>query len=147
MFPAILRPVLRAARAAGIGAVRRPFEPTWSLRATRGVPWLRRAQVNLLSRLEPAFLRIVTEEGFATTDGILGMLATGSLDSKAIRDLLERVPAQTWELITHPGYNDADLAQVHTRLRASRNVEREALLTLREFPGTDLISFAGLGRS
>ena len=30
MFPAVLRPVLRAARAAGIRAVRNPFEPAWA---------------------------------------------------------------------------------------------------------------------
>ena len=147
MFPAVLRPVLRAARTAGIHAVRRPFEPTWSLRATQGAPWLRRAQVNLLRRLEPAFQRIVAEEGFVTTDGVLGMLATGTLDSNAISTLLKSIPSETWELVTHPGYNDADLAQAHTRLRASRDVERQALLTLREFPEMDemdLISFADL---
>lgn len=146
MFPSVLRSVLRAARAAGIHAVRRPFEPTWSLRATRRVPWLRRAQVNLLRRLEPAFRRIVAEQGSATTDGILGMLATGSLDSQAIGDLLKIMPTQTWELVTHPGYNDADLATVRTRLRSSRDVEREALMKLKEFPNIELISFAGILR-
>jgi hopanoid biosynthesis associated protein HpnK len=144
MFPTVLRAVLRAARSAGIHAVRRPFEPTWSLRAARGVPWLRRAQVNLLRRLEPAFQRIVAEEGITTTDGLLGMLATGTLDSTAIRDILKGIPAETWELVTHPGYNDADLAQVHTRLRGSREIERQALLTLKDFPGIQLISFARL---
>jgi hopanoid biosynthesis associated protein HpnK len=144
MFPTVLRAVLRAARAAGIRAVRRPFEPTWSLHATQGASWLRRTQVNLLRRLEPAFQRIVAEQGFVTTDGVLGMLATGTLDSNAISAILTRIPAETWELVTHPGYNDAELAAVHTRLLASRDVEREALLTLHEFPKMDLISFADL---
>jgi predicted glycoside hydrolase/deacetylase ChbG (UPF0249 family) len=144
MFPAVLRPVLRAARAAGIRGVRRPFEPTWSLRATRGVPWLRRAQVSLLRRLEPAFQQIVAEQGFATTNGTLGMLATGSLDSESIVDLLKNIPTDTWELVTHPGYNDEDLARVRTRLWASREVERKALMKLKEFPGIELVSFAAL---
>src|ERR1019366_4301486 len=61
IFPAVLRPVLRAARAAGIHAVRNPFEPTWSRRATRGASWMRRAEVSLLRLLEPAFRRIVAE--------------------------------------------------------------------------------------
>jgi hopanoid biosynthesis associated protein HpnK len=145
MFPAVLRPVLRAARAAGIRAVRNPFEPAWSLRTTKGAPWIRRAEVTLLRRLEPAFRKIVAEEGFTTTDGALGVLATGTLDAAAVTSLLRRLPAGTWELVTHPGYNDADLAQAHTRLLASRETERLALLTLKQIPGLDLISFASLG--
>jgi chitin disaccharide deacetylase len=144
MFPAVLRPILRAARAAGIHAVRKPFEPTWSTHATPGASALRRAQVNLLRRLEPAFRRIVVEHGFATTDGVLGMLATGSLNSDAIGAILQRIPAETWELVTHPGYNDSDLATVRTRLRASRDLERQALLTLKNFPNIALVSFAAL---
>ncbi|MGC2635592.1 MAG: ChbG/HpnK family deacetylase, partial [Acidobacteriaceae bacterium] len=34
VFPRILRPLLRAARACGIGAIRNPFEPAWARRAT-----------------------------------------------------------------------------------------------------------------
>jgi hopanoid biosynthesis associated protein HpnK len=144
MFPAVLRPVLRAAQAAGIRAVRNPFEPAWSLRATRGAPWIRRAQVQLLRLLEPAFRRIVAEEGFTTTEGALGVLATGTLDSKTVSSLLRNIPAGTWELVTHPGYNDSDLAQAHTRLLASRETERQALLALELFPEIERISFADL---
>jgi hypothetical protein len=46
--------------------------------------------------------------------------------------------------VTHPGYNDADLARVRTRLRASREVERGALAAVRDFPEIELISFAAL---
>jgi hopanoid biosynthesis associated protein HpnK len=144
MFPAVLRPVLRAARAAGIRSVRNPFEPAWSLRVTPGAPWIRRAQVRLLRLLEPAFRRIVAEEGFTTTDGALGVLATGTLDSTTISSLLRNLPDGTWELVTHPGYNDSDLAQAHTRLLASRETERQALFALENFPGIELISFADL---
>jgi hopanoid biosynthesis associated protein HpnK len=144
MFPAVLRPVLRAAKAAGIRAVRNPFEPTWSLRSTHGALWVRRAEVWLLRLLEPTFRRIVAEEGFKTTDGAIGVLATGTLDSRTVSSLLRNLPEGTWELITHPGYNDSDLAQVQTRLRASREIEREALRGLEQLPGMELISFADL---
>ena len=144
MFPAVLRPVLRAARAAGIRAVRNPFEPAWSLRATPGAPWMRRTEVSVLRRLEPAFRRIVAEEGFATTGGALGVLATGTLGAATVSSLLRCLPPGAWELVTHPGYNDAELAQAHTRLLASRETEREALHTLAGFPAIELISFAGL---
>jgi predicted glycoside hydrolase/deacetylase ChbG (UPF0249 family) len=151
MFPAVLRPVLRAARAAGIRVVRNPFEPNWSLRATVRAPLLRRMEVNLLRRLEPAFRRIVAQEGFTTTKGAIGVLATGTLDAEGVSSLLHRLPLGTrqlpqgtWELVAHPGYNDADLAQVHTRLKESRETERNALEALRRFPDVELISFAAL---
>lgn len=142
MFPAVLRPVLRAARAAGIRVVRNPFEPAWSLRATPNAPPLRRMQVSLLRRLEPTFRRIVAEEGFTTTNGAIGVLATGTLDAPTLNSLLRQLPQGVWELVTHPGYNDVDLAQAHTRLLASRETERTALEELRRFPDIELNSFA-----
>ena len=54
------------------------------------------------------------------------------------------MPDGTWELVTHPGYNDGDLAKAGTRLLASRNVEREALLALQQRDEMELISFAAL---
>ena len=142
MFPAVLRPVLRAARAAGIRAVRNPFEPKWSLRATPGAPWVRRTEVSLLRLLEPAFRRIVAEEGFTTTDGAVGALATGTLDAATVMSLASALPDGTFELVSHPGYNDAELARAHTRLLASREIERDALQVLKEFASLELISFA-----
>jgi predicted glycoside hydrolase/deacetylase ChbG (UPF0249 family) len=144
MFPAVLRPVLRAARAAGIRAVRNPFEPVWALRAFAGASWARVAEVTVLRRLEPVCRQIIREEGFATTDGTIAVVGTGVLNAATVRFLLERLPNGTWELVTHPGYNDADLARVRTRLRASREVEREALLEIKQFPGIEIISFADL---
>jgi len=144
MFPAVLRPILRAARSAWIGAVRNPFEPAWSVRATPGAPWIRRAQVSLLRRLEPAFQRIVADEGFATTEGALGVVATGTLDAAAVASLLSVMPVGTFELVCHPGYHDQDLEMLGTRLTASRETEREALLLLRQLPQVQLASFAAL---
>lgn len=144
MFPAVLRPVLGAARAAGIRALRNPFEPAWSRRATRSAPLTRRIEVSLLQRLQPNFLRIVAAEGFATTSGSVSVLATGTLNSHTIQSQLQEMPAGAWELVTHPGYNDADLAQVATRLRESRETEREALMDLAKQTTAHLVSFAAL---
>ena len=144
MFPAVLRPVLRAARAAGIRAVRNPFEPAWAISAFAGASWARIAEVTVIRRLEPVCRRIIREEGFVTTDGTIAVVGTGVLNTATLHSLLERMPSGTWELVTHPGYNDADLARVRTRLRASREVEREALLTLKQFPEVELISYADL---
>ena len=144
MFPAVLRPVLRAARAAGIRVVRNPFESAWSRRATAGAPFTRRLEVNLLARLKPAFQRIVAEEGFTTTDGALGVLATGTLDTSAVSSFLGALPDGVWELVTHPGYSDPDLALARTRLRASRDIERQALASMANHNPANLITFAAL---
>jgi chitin disaccharide deacetylase len=144
MFPQVLAPVLRSARAAGIRAVRNPFEPEWAIRATPRASWLRTVEVLALRRLGPYFTRLIAREQFVTTDGTIAVAGTGVLDADMVRSLLNKLPEGSWELVTHPGYNDADLAKVHTRLRASRDIERNALEALREFPSTELISFASL---
>jgi predicted glycoside hydrolase/deacetylase ChbG (UPF0249 family) len=144
IFPAVLRPVLRAARAAGIRAVRHPFEPEWAVRSALGAPLARVVQVAALSPLAPRSRQILMQEGFASSDGTIAVAGTGSLDAPTLRSLLRQLPAGTWELVTHPGYNDTDLARVRTRLRASRDHERVALATIREFPGIKMISFADL---
>lgn len=147
MFPAVLRPVLRAARAAGIRTVRNPFEPAWSIHATPGAPWVRRAQVRMLRAFEPAFRRVVAEEGFTTTDGAMGVLATGTLDPATVASLLRALPSGCFELVAHPGYNDADLARAHTRLLAAREIERTAILAVGSFPAVERVSFAALAQT
>jgi hopanoid biosynthesis associated protein HpnK len=144
MFPPVLRPVLRAARASGIGAVRNPFEPEWAVRVTPRASLARVGEVYVLRRLGPFFRRLIARERFATTDGTIAVVGTGTLDSDAVRSLLGELPEGTWELVTHPGYNDADLDRIRTRLRESREIERQALTALRDFPAVDLISFGDL---
>ena len=144
MFPTVLRAVLRAARACGIYAVRNPFEPRWAIRATKEAAWMRLAEVSALRWLEPVCRKIIAEEGFATTDGTIAVAGTGVLDAAMVRSLLKQMPEGTWELVTHPGYNDSDLARVRTRLRESRDIERQALAATKEFPAVKLVSFAEL---
>lgn len=144
MFPPVLRPVLRAARAAGIGAVRNPFEPEWAVKATPRAGVVRTAEVMALRRFGPYFRRVLSEEGFVTTGGTIAVAATGVVNADTVRALLRRVPEGTWELVTHPGYNDADLDKVRTRLRESREVERRALGVIAEFGEIELVTFAEL---
>jgi chitin disaccharide deacetylase len=144
MFPQVLRPVLRAARAAGIRAVRNPFEPIWSINATAIAPDMRRAEVLLLRRLEPRFRRTVAQEGFVTTDGSIGVLATGTLNLSVVHALISAMPEGTFEFVSHPGYRDEALSRANTRLLESREIERNALVAIKGYSGIDLISFAGL---
>ena len=61
-----------------------------------------------------------------TTNGTVGIVPTGKLDSKVLQGILEALPEGTWELVCHPGYSDADSA-AGTRLMKSREIELEAL--------------------
>ena len=101
-------------------------------------------QIAALRPLEPRSRRILEEEGFVTSDGTIAVAGTGTLDAATLRSLLSQLPAGTWELVTHPGYNDEDLARVRTRLRASRDLERVALAAIPKIPGIELISFADI---
>jgi hypothetical protein len=75
-----------------------------------------------------AFSRLTAEHGILTADGSIGVLATGNLDQHVLRSILHAMPGGTWELVCHPGYCDRALEEAHTRLLASRDVERSALL-------------------
>jgi predicted glycoside hydrolase/deacetylase ChbG (UPF0249 family) len=144
MFPAVLRPLLRAARSCGVHCVRNPFEPEWAVRATPRASFIRSAEIFVLRRFGPYFRRLIAKEGFATTDGTIAVAGTGVVNADTVRSLLKNLPPGDWELVTHPGYNDADLDKIRTRLRASRDIERIALQAIKEFPAIQLVSFAQL---
>ncbi len=152
IFPRVLRPLLRAALLCGVPAIRNPFEPNWALAATPDAPLARRLQVRLLHSQRKEFLRLVHSAGLNTTDGAIGVLATGTLDAGALGRLLNAIPAGLWELVCHPGYVDASLDEVQTRLRESRAIEHAALLkmipALREDrPELEIIHFGQLAAS
>ncbi len=131
MFPAVLRPLLRAARACKVAAVRNPFGQVWPLPMSSVVRtrrlWKRFAQLNVLRNFATRFRREVESHGLRTTDGSLGVLVTGVLDLKLFTAIADNMPEGTWEFVCHPGYNDTDLDQVQTRLRQSRDQERQLL--------------------
>jgi hopanoid biosynthesis associated protein HpnK len=153
LFPKILQPLLRAAAACGVGALRNPFAPRVPLRSShllaRPSLWTRYAEVHVLRRFAGQFREAVDREGLVTTDGTLGIEMTGALDEPLFRAIIRGVPEGTWEFVCHPGYNDADLRAARTRLRQSRETELR-LLTLpaaREVlsrEGIELISYQDL---
>jgi predicted glycoside hydrolase/deacetylase ChbG (UPF0249 family) len=135
MFPRVLRPLLRAALGRGVRAIRNPFEPAWSRRATTRAPVVRALEVRALTLFRREFLRATAQGGgISTTSGALGVLATGTLDAATLRRLLEALSRRddeaTWELVCHPGYADPELAAQPTRLVAAREVERSALVEI-----------------
>ena len=131
MFPQILRPLLRAARDAGIRAVRNPFAPfkplAYSHLLRRPKLWTRYTEVSFLRRYSAQFNQDVKDAGMVTTNGSFGVVVTGALDHQLFNAIVGCIPDGTWEFVCHPGYNDPDLDRIQTRLRASRTRELDVL--------------------
>lgn len=147
MFPEILAALLRAARICGVRAIRNPFVPLPAMpaRQFKGKPdlWKRYGQVRMLHTFSRQFLQRTKRAGLLTPDGAIGVIETGSSDrpgdgsgyGSMLRQTLANLPEGTWELVCHPGYNDADLRAAGTRLLESREEERRLLTStdLRQF--------------
>jgi hopanoid biosynthesis associated protein HpnK len=150
LFPRVLRPLLRAAASCGVKAIRNPFERIQgSQLAASPSLWRRWTEVGILRSLARQFREAVREAGIATPDGTLAIVATGSLDERLLRLMVEHLPSGTWELVCHPGYNDGDLHAVRTRLRESREQELRILTSaatrdLLAANGIEIVSFREL---
>jgi chitin disaccharide deacetylase len=152
LFPPVARPLLRIAERCSIRAIRHPFEQAWSLALGHGNR-IRRLQVKLLGRLKTHFKHQpqIHDAHVLTTDGTIGISATGNLYTETLHQILHAMPAEgTFELCCHPGYNDSDLDRITTRLRTHRDIERNALRT--EVPALalhpnapQLINYGNLG--
>jgi predicted glycoside hydrolase/deacetylase ChbG (UPF0249 family) len=111
--------------------------------------WRRFAELNVLRNFAARFRREVEAHGLRTTDGSLAVLVTGFLDLKLFTAIVDSIPEGTWEFVCHPGYNDADLDKVRTRLRESR-MQELGLLTSPEAKealqrrGVELITYREL---
>lgn len=70
---------------------------------------------------------LLARRGRRMTDYFTGFRLTGRLDTQALADLIRRLPDGVTELMCHPGYARTELRAAHTRLKASRELELEAL--------------------
>jgi predicted glycoside hydrolase/deacetylase ChbG (UPF0249 family) len=139
IFPEILGALLRAARICGVRAIRNPFVPVKAMHARqfkgKRELWKRYGQVRMLHTFSGQFLQRIKRAGLLTPDGVVGVIETGSLESSGegsgysslLRQTLASLPEGTWELVCHPGYNDANLRAARTRLLDSREEERRLL--------------------
>lgn len=135
IFPTVFKPLLQAARSCGVRAVRNPFVPlrplTFAHLMRRPRLWTRYSEVRLLRHFAQGFRKQAEEAGMVTTDGSFGIVSTGALDERLFEAIIGCIPEGTWEFVCHPGYNDADLSKVRTRLRSSRDAELRVLTSER----------------
>src|ERR1039458_10268261 len=149
IFPEILAALLRAARICGVRAVRNPFVPLQAMpaRQFKGKPdlWKRYGQVRMLHTLSGPFHQRTKRAGLLTPNGVIGVIETGSVGISLLRQTLANLPEGTWELVCHPGYNDAALRGAGTRLLDAREEERRLLTSaeLRQFLDEQKIQVIG----
>jgi len=84
-----------------------------------------------------------------TPNGTFGIVVTGELDQELFDVIVGCIPDGTWEFVCHPGYDDQELRQVRTRLRASRAEELKILTSPESSEalkrrGVELISYQEL---
>jgi predicted glycoside hydrolase/deacetylase ChbG (UPF0249 family) len=131
LFPGVARPLLRVMERSSVTAIRNPFEPVFTQQLAHA-GFKRRLQIGLLNRFQRHFQRHpqIATGRVMTTDGTVGVSATGTLNTTTLAQILAALPEEgTFELVCHPGYNDRDLDRVTTRLRSHREVEMQALLS------------------
>jgi chitin disaccharide deacetylase len=147
IFPEILAALLRAARICGVRAIRNPIVPVKAIPARQFKDkrelWKRYGQVRVLHTFSGQFRQRTKRAGLLTPDGVVGVIETGTSEKpddssgygSLLRHTLASLPEGTWELVCHPGYDDADLRAAGTRLLASRDDERRLLTStkLRQF--------------
>ena len=91
------------------------------------IPWIRRlvpAPVPFLQQIGQARL---IRRGCRTTDYFEGFEMTGRFQAADLASLIRRLPEGATEFMCHPGFCGEELRAAHTRLKASRQVELEAL--------------------
>jgi len=134
VWPPIFALTARLAAEYGMAGVRSPRERRVGLPGL----WRRNARVRgkILVQagvgLGLAFLSVASRAALlaakvATPDYFYGVSATGYLDRGALEDVLRDVPDGVSELMCHPGYVDAALERVETRLVRQREMELDAV--------------------
>ena len=131
-YPPVFAIVVRLARRFGIRVVRVPCEqPALRLLAsTVAAPRVRRQALEnaALAPWAAEDRRLLARAGLPPAPAFAGRVLTGVFSPVALKAVFARSNAAATELMTHPGYADAALANVRTRLRSERQIE-VALLT------------------
>ncbi len=134
MIPGLFPIALRLAQRYGIRAVRISVERGVSRDAlasdgasTNPKRWLQYALAGGLALLTMDAPELARRAGIVFPDYFCGLTPTGFLTRAAVESLLRNLPEGSTELMCHPGYADAALAQSPTRLQAERQSELAAL--------------------
>ena len=156
MWPPVFAVTARLAAEYGLAGVRSArerrvdFHGLWRRNTGFRGTILQQAGVGLgLAFLSVTSRAALAKAGVATPDYFYGVSATGFLNRGTLEDILRDVPDGVSELMAHPGYVDAALKQVETRLVEQREMELDALTWPRariliEEMGIQLVTYRAL---
>jgi len=145
LAPPVLDAVARIGEEFGIRWVRRPFDFPMS---GRRAPLPRRMLSDALGALRGRFHRVLSKRGLRTTDYFAGFQITGLYGTADLVELLRAIPEGTTELMVHPGRCGPALRGARTRLKESREMELQALVSpeARETVRDARIELVGFGK-
>lgn len=149
-FPPVFSAIADTISEFGICAVRLPCERWRMAQATTPKLFKQGIVASCLSqfgRVNGAKLR---RANLKSTDAFFGIVQTGFWSEDWLIRLIASLPEGTSELMSHPGYEDQELARVKTRLRQSRLKELSLLTAPKvvdavQACGVRLVSYARLG--
>ena len=93
------------------------------------VPWVRQPLPAPIPFLRPLLQRLLQQHGCRTTDHFAGFEITGRYDARMLAALIRRLPDGLTEFMCHPGFCGDELRAARTRLKDSRQVELDALVS------------------
>jgi len=159
MWPPVFALTARLAAEYGMAGVRASrerrvdFHGLWRRNTRLRGKILLQAGVGLgLAFLAVASRAALAAAGVAAPDYFYGVSSTGYLDRGVLADVLRDVPEGVSELMCHPGYVDATLQRVSTRLLRQRETEFETVASpqsriLAEQLGIQLVTYRALAES
>jgi hopanoid biosynthesis associated protein HpnK len=103
MHPVVAAVAFRAAREAGIRAVRVPWEPPALVRAAEPAA---RTAPRALRPFAALLRRLAARHGLAAPDRVVGLAWTGAFTADRLAALLPRLPAGATEIYLHPAARD-----------------------------------------
>jgi len=150
VLPGVSDIVIRLAQEFSIPSVRCPRELPFSLPTSLGKV-KQYAVGGVVFGFATAFQQKLARAGLFTPAHFFGLSQTGFLHTESMLDILGRLPDGVSELMCHPGYVDADLHRMGTRLLNQRQIEIQALTApavrkLVTDRGIQLVSYGRPGR-
>lgn len=129
--PRVMSVLARVAQDLGVPRVRKPFEDRRFARVSSngaGRFSLQGAAALISLVVASSFSNLIRRTGLATPDYFCGISATGRIGPQALLQIISCLPEGTTELMCHPGYADAELESLQTRLKSEREQELASLL-------------------
>jgi chitin disaccharide deacetylase len=134
MLPGLFEIALKLAKRHDIGAIRVSLESS-SLRAALSSGPKQNTGVIMKQGVQARGLKLLARDahvqarhaGISSADYFCGIAQTGELTREGMEQLVKSLPDGTTELMCHPGYADAALRKMPTRLQDSRQSELQIL--------------------